>query len=307
MPPNVKGRRGSINETFCCVRHVTRYLTLVLIAGMFLQGCSTVRVGYGNADNLARWWIDHYVAMSPEQDALARERLDRVHAWHRKTQLPEYVSFLRQAQKLFAGQPTADDALILGEGMIRFGRKLAEQAIPDIADLVATATPAQIELMASRLAEKNADYAREAQLAEGEGGQRKARYKRLLERAEYWFGDFNDEQKSTLRQMIDTQSAGSQFWYEERLRRQREWLALVRQIQRERPLREHVVQTLRDYAARFDLPRDPVRLSQAQALRRASAELAVAIHAMTTPTQRDYAHHKLGDLMHDFAELSEAH
>jgi hypothetical protein len=280
-------------------------LFFVLVAGLLLQGCSAVRLGYGNADSLARWWIDQYVDMSPEQDALVRERLARYLAWHRKTQLPDYVSVLRQGQKFVAGQPATGDALALTDAIVLRGRTLAEQATPDIAEFLATLTPAQIERMAARLAEKNADYAKEARLADGEGGQRKARYKRLLERAEYWFDDFGDEQKAALRRLIDGQASGSQFWYEERLRRQREWLDLARLVQRERPPRERVVQLLRDYSARFDLPTDPSRLAQATALRRASAELAVAVQAMTTPAQRAHAEHKLGDLIRDFTELSQ--
>jgi hypothetical protein len=280
-------------------------LFFVLVAGLLLQGCSAVRLGYGNADSLARWWIDQYVDMSPEQDALVRERLARYLAWHRKTQLPDYASVLRQGQKFVAGQPATGDALALTDAIVLRGRTLAEQATPDIAEFLATLTPAQIERMAARLAEKNADYAKEARLADGEGGQRKARYKRLLERAEYWFDDFGDEQKAALRRLIDGQASGSQFWYEERLRRQREWLDLARLVQRERPPRERVVQLLRDYSARFDLPTDPSRLAQATALRRASAELAVAVQAMTTPAQRAHAEHKLGDLIRDFTELSQ--
>jgi len=280
-------------------------LFFVLVAGLLLQGCSAVRLGYGNADSLARWWIDQYIDMSPEQDALVRERLARYLAWHRKTQLPDYASVLRQGQKFVAGQPATGDALALTDAIVRRGRTLAEQATPDIAEFLATLTPAQIERMAARLAEKNADYAKEARLADGEGGQRKARYKRLLERAEYWFDDFGDEQKAALRRLIDGQASGSQFWYEERLRRQREWLDLARLVQRERPPRERVVQLLRDYSARFDLPTDPSRLAQATALRRASAELAVAVQAMTTPAQRAHAEHKLGDLIRDFTELSQ--
>jgi len=280
-------------------------LFFVLVASLLLQGCSAVRLGYGNADSLARWWIDQYVDMSPEQDALVRERLARYLAWHRKTQLPDYVSVLRQGQKFVAGQPATGDALALTDAIVRRGRTLAEQATPDIAEFLATVTPAQIERMAARLAEKNADYAKEARLADGESGQRKARYKRLLERAEYWFDDFGDEQKAALRRLIDGQASGSQFWYEERLRRQREWLDLVRLVQRERPPRERIVQLLRDYAARFDLPTEPVRLAQAKALRLAAAELAVAVQAMTTPAQRAHAEHKLGDLIRDFTELSQ--
>lgn len=288
------------------MRSLMRHLALIVIAGLLLQGCSAVRLGYGNADSLARWWIDQYVDLSPDQDLLLRERLSGFLAWHRKTQLPDYVLVMRQGQQLVDGRPTVGDMLKLSEGIIRRARDLSDRATPDIADFLATVSPAQIARMAGRFTEKNSDYAKEAKLAEDENAQRQARYRRLLERAEYWFGDFSDAQAASLRQLIGGQSAGSQFWYAERLRRQREWLDLLRMVERERPPRDKLMRLLHDYAARFDLPADPARLSQAVALRHAAAELAVAIHALTTPDQRAHARHKLDDLIHDFTELSQA-
>lgn len=280
-------------------------LLLIPILCVLLQGCSAVRLGYGNADSLARWWIDQYVDLSPEQDGLVRERLLRFHAWHRKTQLPDYAELLRQGRAFATGQPTAKDALALSEGIIRRGRTIADQAAPDIADFLASIGPAQIERMSARFAEKNADFAKEAKLGENEATQRTVRYKRLLERAEYWFGDFNDTQQAALRQLVEGQNPGTRFWYDERLRRQREWLDLVRKVQSERPPRERTIQRLRDYAAGFDLPVDPARLPQALALRRASADLAVAIHALTTPAQRAHAQQRIDDLIRDLTELSQ--
>jgi len=283
-----------------------RHLILALVAGLLLQSCSAVRLGYGNADSLARWWIDQYLDLSPEQDALSRERLAKLFVWHRKTQLPDYVALLRQGKAFAAGQPTAGEALALSDNIIRRVRVLAEQATPDVADLLATLTPAQIDRMAARFAEKNADLAKEMRLAEGDAAQNKARYKRVLERAEYWLGDFSNDQESALRRMIEAQDPGGRFWFDERLRRQRELLDLMRQVQRERPPRERIIALLRDYAARFDLPADPARLTRALAMRRASAELTVAILAMATPAQRDHARQKFDDLIHDFTELSKA-
>jgi hypothetical protein len=66
-----------------------------------------------------------------------------------------------------------------------------------------------------------------------------------------------------------------------------------------------VAQLLRDYATRFNMPRDPARLAQATALRRASAELTAAIVALATPPQRAHAAQKLDDLIRDFTELSQ--
>jgi hypothetical protein len=279
-------------------------MLLMLIASLLLQACTAVRLGYGNADSLTRWWLDQYLDLSPEQDVLARERLARLHAWHRRTQLPDYITVLRQGQSFIAGQPKAADALVLLDSAANRSRTLAQQALPDIADFLATVKPEQIERMAAHLTEKNADFAREAQLTANESAQRKARFQRTLERAEDWFGDFSSEQRTALRRIVDGQPAGSQFWFEERLRRQREWLDLVRQVQRERPPRARIVQLLHDYIARFDLPADPARLAQAVALRQASAELVVAILVMTSPEQRTHARLKLDDLIHDLSELS---
>ena len=287
------------------MRHIRVHLLLFFAAILLLQACSAIRLGYGNADSLARWWLDQYLDFTPEQDALVRERLTRLHLWHRQSQLPDYATVLREGRGLIDGQPTAANSLELSESIIRRVRTLTDKAIPDVADLLATLTPAQIDRMAARLADKNADYAKEARLADGEAGQRKARVKRLLERAEYWFGDFSNEQETSIRRLIDAQPTGSQFWFDERLRRQREWLEIVRKVQRERPARDTVVAMLRDYAERFDIPVEPTRRTQAIALRRSSAELAVAMHALTTKAQREHARHKFDDLIRELGELAQ--
>lgn len=279
-------------------------LLILLVAALILQGCSAVRLSYDHADSLLRWRITDHVDLSQEQDALVRERLVRLHAWHRKTQLPDYVSLAHQARQFVAGRPTVADAQALVDAIIRRGRTLAGEAGADIADFLLTLTTAQIEHIAERFKEKNADFAEEVQLANGESGQRKAQLKRVLERAEYWFGDFSSEQRLALRQFIDGQAIGTRFWYDERLRRQREWIELMRLVQRDRPARDRIIELLHEYVARFDMPGDPARLLQERAWRRNTAELIVAIQAMTTAKQRAHAQHKLGDLIGDFKALS---
>jgi len=279
-------------------------LLILLFATLLMQGCSAVRLSYDNAPSLLRWMIDDYADLTEEQDTLLRERLARLHAWHRKTQLPDYVSALRHTQQLIAGQPKLDDAQALLDGIYRRGRTLAEQATPDIADLLLTTTAAQSERVAGHFKERNASFAKEAQLAKGEGAQRKAQVKRVLERSEYWFGDFSEAQQLALTQAIEGQAIATQFWYDERLRRQREWLELMRLVQRDRPPRDRLIELLHEYAARFDAPGDAVRLRQERALRRNSAELILRIHAMTTAKQRAHAQHKLGDLISDLTDLS---
>ncbi len=279
-------------------------LLAVLAAALLLQACSALRLGYGNADSLGRWWIDQYVDLSPEQDALTRDGLARLHAWHRRTQLPDYANLLRQARGLATGRMTGADAMTLTDALIRRLRTVTDQALPDAADLLATLTPAQIDRMSARLTERTADFAKDLKLAEGDAAQRRARLKRLVERAEYWFGDISDEQQAAIRRLVDAQPTGAQFWYEERLRRQRDWLELVRRIQAEKPSRERSLALLRDYTERFDLPTDPARRATAIALRKSAAELTANVQALTTPAQREHARQKFDDLIRELTELA---
>lgn len=273
---------------------------IVLLATLLLLwGCSAVRLGYGNADTLARWMIDDYVDLSPEQDLLVRERLAKFHGWHRKTQLPGYVATLGDFQQFVAGKPNADDALVLLDRVQARGKTFYGQATADVADFVRTLTPSQIDRMAERFAKKNTEFAKTMKLAESESEQRKAYLKRTLERSEYWFGSFSSEQEKALQGLVAGQVGGLSFWYDDRLRRQREWLELVRKVAHERLSLEQTIDLLGNYEKRFFLESD-----KAQALRRKAAEFTVAIHAMTTPEQRAHAQHKLGDLIKDLAELS---
>ena len=287
------------NARFIALTLRMHRLLCLLAALLLLSGCSAVRLGYGNADTLARWMIDDYVDLSPEQDVLVRERLARFHGWHRKTQLPDYVVLLGDVQQFVAGQPQADDALVLLRRMFDRGKTFYGQATPDVADFVRTLTPSQIDRMAERFTKKNAEFSKTMKLAETEAEQRKAYLKRTLERSEYWFGSFSNEQEKALQGLVAGQVGGLAFWYDDRLRRQREWLELVRKVAQERLSRERTIELLATYEKRFLLDSE-----KTQALRRKSAEFTVAIHALTTPEQRAHARHKLDDLMKDLTELS---
>lgn len=272
---------------------------LFLAALLVLSGCSAVRLGYGNADTLARWTIDDYVDLSPKQDVLVRERLTKLHGWHRKTQLPDYAVVLGDFQKFVAGTPNPDDALILLDRILGHGKIFYGQATPDIAEFVRTLTPSQIDRMAERFAKKNAEFSKTMKLAESEGEQRKAYLKRALERSEYWFGSFSSAQENALQGLVAEQVGGLSFWYDDRVRRQREWLELLRKVAQERLSLEQTNALLQRYEKHFFLESD-----QAQALRRKSAEFTVGIHAITTAEQRVHAQKKLGDLIKDLTELS---
>ena len=68
-------------------------LCWVILTGA-LAACSTLRIGYDNADTLLVYTFDNYLDLDTTQAEFLRHRIRAVLAWHRATQLPEYAGQL---------------------------------------------------------------------------------------------------------------------------------------------------------------------------------------------------------------------
>src|SRR5437764_298063 len=99
MPPS------ALHRPF--VRHsIIGVLTTALV--LLATACSLVKLGYGQASGLAYRWLDHYVDFDNEQSIKVRSALDDTLAWHRRTQLPDYVQLLARAEAEVAGDATPE-------------------------------------------------------------------------------------------------------------------------------------------------------------------------------------------------------
>ena len=70
---------------------------LVVLLAAALSGCSMLQIGYGQLDTILFRWLDRYVAFDDAQSLRARTALDDALAWHRRTQLPDYVQQIGRA------------------------------------------------------------------------------------------------------------------------------------------------------------------------------------------------------------------
>src|SRR3990172_7365452 len=89
----------------------------LLIVAVLLAGCSTVRLGYSQLDNIAAWKADEYFDLDARQKQDFQERFDRIYEWHRYEQLPEYAAFLSQAKSRLHKRLTREDVLWFVEGL----------------------------------------------------------------------------------------------------------------------------------------------------------------------------------------------
>lgn len=275
-------------------------LALVALA---LAACSTIRLGYNNAETLLLYSLNDYLELTPEQDQLARERVNALHAWHRTTQLPDYAAFVRQAQSRLEGPITADDVMQFNEGLNARLAAAGERAAPDFARLALMLTPAQLDKMDKRVRgdthKARREFTRENGLDPVD-----QRVKKYAERADFWLGPLTPEQLDIVRQSLASRPSTTSYWIEERERRQRELVVLLRRIQTERPTEAVAAEWARQYFRHLARPADPQRRARAEEYRRSRAELIADIVNRATPQQRALLQRRLSGFAEDFTSLA---
>lgn len=279
-----------------------RLIAIVALA-IFLASCAAIKLGYNNVDTLALIRLNSYVDLTPDQELTVKERVNSLLAWHRSTQLRDYVAFIDKTRAKLAGQVTASDVMAFNQQLSARMTTVADKAAPDIAHIALTLTPEQIDQAAKRIANDSTKARRElARFADKEAGAE--RVKKYSERAESWFGRLTDEQKEIIRKSMANRPNEATWWIDERERRQREFIALLRKIQAEHPTEQVAERWLRTYFAQLNVSPDAERRARAESYRRGSAELIAQLINHATPEQRATLDKKLSDYAQDFRALA---
>jgi len=277
---------------------------LLLAAALAVSACSTgVRIGYAHADTLVLYTIDGYVGLTPEQEQLVRERAAALAAWHRATQLRDYAQLLESVRRQIEGPVTAADVLAFTRGINARLLTLGERAAPDLAQLALTLTPDQLARLQHKLAGENAKARRE--LTQFSGVERlEERVKKVEERASFWFGSLTREQLELVRVALAHQPGNSSWWVDERERRNRDLLVVLRRIQAERPPEAVATEWLRTYFEQLQNPLDAERRREAELFRMGNAELIAQLINSATPEQRATLSRRLDGFAEDFIALA---
>jgi hypothetical protein len=181
---------------------------------------------------------------------------------------------------------------------------ILEQAAPDMADLALSLRSQQILSIEKEFSLGNKEYQKKYLRGSLEHRQQ-ARFNKVLEQAEFWFGDFNREQEKAIRKLVDATPMQYERYYQARLQRQHDTIALLRKIQSERPNRELVIRMLREFTvAQIDYPGGQEFHSFIDAYNNDLVGISAAVIQLTTPAQKSHAHMKLQQFIEDFRELA---
>lgn len=277
----------------------------VLLLICMLAGCSALRIGYANGDTFVYWWLDGYVDFTDEQKPWVKAHIDRLFAWHRKTQLPTYMQLLAQMQQRLQRDRTTQADVVADIDTIKKRAVLVlEKSLPELTDLALALQPEQIAHLERKFASNNDKYRKEYLTGSIEDRQR-LRYKKIMKNAEHWFGNFSAEQEAQIRAASDARPLNYELWMAERMRRQQELIGLLKKIRAERPTRDATTAMLRQFIARSI---ENFTYAENKAFFDGSTEgmantVAVVVN-VATPAQKSHAIKRLQKLIDDCHQLA---
>lgn len=264
-----------------------------------LASCSAVRLSYNQGPQLAYWWIDGYLDLDEQQGPRVKQALEQWFAWHRETQLADYFTLLARARSEFDGAVTGRMACQWAQRVRNRLEPAMDHALPAMAQIAVTLTPAQLEHLQQRYAKNNAKL-RKQMLQSDPADRRKASIKRTIERFEDFYGSLNEAQLG----VVAAGAAGSPFnaeaWMAEREARQREVLAALKSIVAEQPAPSVVQARLRELVLRYDGSTKQQKQAELRGLEEYNCNLTAAVHNAASPAQRRHLRERLlgweGDL-----------
>jgi hypothetical protein len=268
-----------------------------------LAGCSLLKVGYGQASPIAFRWIDSYVDLDDAQSLVTRTALDETVAWHRRTQLPDYVQLLGRAESEVLAD-TTPERMCAWAGEIRSRLEPILQFLaPAITDVALTLSPAQLAHIEKRFAANNEEF-RDEHLQKDPERRRRAATERAIERAELFYGKLDDAERGLVADAVRTSPYEPERVDAERKLRQQEALAFLRRLRAANPSREEALVQVRAFLRVVDhSPRESYRVYAERVIAHNCA-LASALQNAASAEQRRNAAKRLGGWRDDLRALN---
>jgi hypothetical protein len=283
---------------------LARIIVLLTLAAA-LAACSAIKLGYDTIETVAYWWLDSYIDFDDRQAPLVREDLARLHAWHRREELPRYVQLLQRMEQLVPGEIRPEQACSFVADARQRLLALTAHAEPAVVTLATGLGPEQLQHIRRHYDKNNAKYVDEW-LSLPPYEQREKRFKQFLERAETIYGDLDEPQRDALRRDMEQDPLDASFILAQRQRRQRDLLQTLAQATQPGVSFEAAGRLLRGYLDRAVTPPDAKARAQQEALLAAGCHHFAVLHDSTTAVQRDRAVRRLRAYERELRELSAA-
>jgi len=276
----------------------------LLLLVSLLAACSAARLAYSNGETLTYWWLDSYVGFDSNQKSWVKKEIDDLFIWHRRKQLQNYVQFLKRGQSRVQAGVSETELQNDHDEIKKHILVLADRALPVLADLALSLHPEQIDNIKKKLASNNDKYRKDHLRGNLEKRQH-SRYKKAIRQAAHWFGDFNSRQEQQIRALSDARPLNNELVLNDRIQRQVALIALLRDIQREKPGRNVAMTMIRSHiVAALDRSSSPEHKEFFDTFRASTIHMTAVIINSATPAQKTHFVKTTQHWIDDFSALA---
>jgi hypothetical protein len=257
-----------------------------------LAACSTLRIGYGQADTIAYWWLDRYLDFNAAQAPQVRQTLAQWQTWHRTRQLPEDIALLEQAAQEAAVDATPAQACRWWKTVQGRQETWLHALAEPMAETLGSLDEGQLRHLQTRLDANNREW-RDTYLRGDSDQRHRASVERIIDRADTLYGRIDSAQRRFLSERLRSAPWDPQRWQQERLRQQQELVATLRAVAAPGLDKAQRAGLLRAWASATVRPNDEAVRQYREQIVRFQCELAADLHNRTTPEQRTHAVERL--------------
>ncbi|MFJ4371659.1 DUF6279 family lipoprotein [Pseudomonas japonica] len=276
-----------------CLRPV-----LLMLASLLLLSCTRLDLAYRNLDVLVPWSLSDYLDMDRQQKRWLDERLKEQLAWHCKTQLPGYLTWLDGIRQMVASNQVTDQQLRERTGQAHQAvARVAERITPQAAELLRGMNDEQVRELRQNFArdieKRQAWYVRTplAQQIEERGA-------RMEKRLSPWLGGLSPQQKERVAAWSAQLGGQNRQWIANRAHWQAQFSQLMEQRHQD-DFEPRLGQLLKE-RERFWTPEYRIAFASTEAHLRS---LLVDLMAQSSTEQRQHLDQRLDKVRKDFSEL----
>ncbi|MFQ6332717.1 DUF6279 family lipoprotein [Methylophilus sp. 3sh_L] len=279
---------------------IKKILTLTL--AFSIMSCSVVKTAYNNAPALIAWRLDDYFDFTAAQKAKLKPALRDLHAWHRKNELPRYVSLLDEIHDDLSHEVSAQTACQRIESIKSNVQTLQTKIVPIIVDVADTLSDKQLQQFEKKLEKRNQEW-KEEWWQETIEEQREVRLEKSKDFAEKVYGDLNEKQITLIKQAIARSDIDPAIIYAEILRRDEDTLSILKALRNPASSNEEKSQLVRAGFERMQNSPNSAYQAYIDKLTQQTCETIASLHASTTAKQRHHAQQWVDDYKTQFTQL----
>ena len=274
------------------------------IVALLVSACGVIAITYHFAPSYVYWRLDQALDFDAAQADDVRARLERLHVWHRRSELADYARLLGEVQARVGQAVSATEVTWLHEEIRRRYLRILDAAAVDAVEVVLSLRAEQIDALERRFARMSADFEKQ-RVTVGAERAREDTYRHALKTLERWYGAFDEGARIPLRRLAYEIPIDTPLELADLRRRQRDLLAFLRAVSSGKVTgREEIGERLKRFFGRWEdgctRPYAEYAERNRAALHRFYAEAA----NLATPEQRARARRELQHYIDEIAALS---